>query len=369
MDTAMKSDPWQPDPITDLRSDAPVGSLLTRVSDFPPPPDGFNPLTANQDKLDKYGLPPRPEPALQPELYKLWLGMFAPPITFVTGELVMASATWQLNPTVTRTAQSYRASGSRSRGSTSRNWSGATLIPTGGDMCTQVWGRWTVPTPALPAAEFQIANTPAYCCSTWVGLDGQRHYLNSSLPQTGTMQFLQMNKNGSPEVRVLPFFQWWDSETGGPFIRFHKLIVQPTDVVGGLIWADTETSVRAYLRNFTTGHMRHVKCTAPIVTPPGGVPLQLTISGATAEWVLERPTRFNSTELYAFPDYDEATFTHCGAGLAPAAGTPHSVRHLRRAELMRMYDTLQNPSRTVYISMPDRLDRAGFHVSYGDFKD
>ncbi|WP_053957941.1 hypothetical protein [Sulfobacillus thermosulfidooxidans] len=41
------------------------------VSSIPAPPKGFNPLTATDAQLAKYGLPPRPTPVGSPQ-YKAW---------------------------------------------------------------------------------------------------------------------------------------------------------------------------------------------------------------------------------------------------------------------------------------------------------
>src|SRR6478735_4983744 len=39
---------------------------------FPPPPKGFDALTARKTELTHHGLPQRPDPRTQPELAALW---------------------------------------------------------------------------------------------------------------------------------------------------------------------------------------------------------------------------------------------------------------------------------------------------------
>jgi hypothetical protein len=336
-------------------------SLITRSRDYIPPP-GFDPLTAPQCDLATFGIVPRPDPVDQPELFRYWLRIFAPPIVFVNPMREERKALWQINPSL---AQQSTAALSATRFATSRNWSGAFVVPTDDTMFVLVAGLWTVPNVSLPPPAFQTPGADQYVCSTWVGLDGQRQYLNSSLPQIGTMQTLTLASLAPPQSSAMAFFQWWDRENVNmTFLQLTGLSVQPGDIMIGAIWAMTATDVVGYLRNLTTGKMAIVGSLAPSVPPAG----QLRISGATAEWILERPTQFGSTDLYAFPSYATTTFA-CWAGAAAAAGPPESWHDLEKARFIRMYDTLHNPTRTVFISMPERRTDGAVRLDYGDFKD
>lgn len=335
-------------------------SLIRRTSPVLVPAD-FDPLTASDDELAEFWIIPRPDRELQPELYQHWLRLFAPPITFVDPQIQEIRAAFQLN---TSLARQPTIAAAVSRFATSRNWSGAFVVPTDSTMFVSVSGLWIVPAVSLPPPEFRVAGAQRYVCSTWVGLDGQRLYLNSSLPQIGTMQFLTVS--GPPSPPALAFFQWWDRQNGGTFIWLSGLPVQPGDVLLGTIWAHSYTIAVGYLRNFSTGHMAIVRCQAPFI-PVGGGNMQLRISGATAEWILERPTQFGSTTLYPFPDYQAMTFAGCWAGVAHAPGPLQSVHELATARLIRLYDTLHDPTRTQFISMPDKQSDTAVLLEYGDF--
>jgi hypothetical protein len=51
----------------------------TEVFTYPQPPEGFNPLSASDAELAKYGFPPRPDPQKTPPLYEQWRRMVSVP--------------------------------------------------------------------------------------------------------------------------------------------------------------------------------------------------------------------------------------------------------------------------------------------------
>ena len=73
------------------------------------------------------------------------------------------------------------------RRESSLNWSGAYVTPRNGRQFTEVHGRWEVPAVAVPSG---TSGSPEFRSSIWIGLDGQRRYFDSSLPQIGTAQVL-----------------------------------------------------------------------------------------------------------------------------------------------------------------------------------
>jgi hypothetical protein len=287
----------------------------------------------------------------QPEAYKAWALFFGRSAEFVRAAAVMNATNYQLN---VRGMESTRFEGSS-------NWSGAYVVPTGGNMVVAIMGIWTVPTLTTPPPpETQADPNAAYECSTWIGLDGQRLYLNSSLPQIGTTQILPMSNGVASPVSAQAWFQWWDRQTGGPPANLN-IAVAPGDEVACLLWVLDPRTVGAYFLNLTSNQIALVTASAPIV---GGT--QLTVSGATAEWIMERPTKLGSTAFYGFPDYADTKFCDCIAltGLAPPI--PDSFKDLETARLIRLYDTLANPPRNLYISMPTKLDDTTVQMTYGD---
>jgi hypothetical protein len=50
----------------------------------PLPPDGFDPRAASPLELLRYGLPPRPDPAVRPELAAVWDEVFSRKLSYIT---------------------------------------------------------------------------------------------------------------------------------------------------------------------------------------------------------------------------------------------------------------------------------------------
>jgi hypothetical protein len=134
----------------------------------------------------------------------------------------------------------------------------------------------------------------------------------------------------------------------------------------GAVWAISPQKAIGYLRNISTGLMTIVGATAPPVTVNGQLVMP-AIAGATAEWILERPTIFHQTNLYPFPDYGTMSFANCWAGAAAVPGPPQSIHNLETARFIRMYDVEEDPVRTVWISMADRQSDTAVHLQYGNF--
>jgi hypothetical protein len=121
--------------------------------------------------------------------------------------------------------------------------------------------------------------------------------------------------------------------------------------------------------NFNTDFFRK-KIQAPVVrfhTPK--------ISGATAEWIMERPAILHHPhQLYPLADYGRMEFSGCYAAEANPAlpNWPQVVgtsQKLDGERLIRMYDVLPNPNRTRFISMAQKTSKTSAVVSYGGFRD
>jgi hypothetical protein len=130
-----------------------------------------------------------------------------------------------------------------------------------------------------------------------------------------------------------------------------------------LVW--NETRVHGIIENRTTGEILPFYMDAPTDTSSG---MQPKVSGATAEWVVERPADEITGELYEIPDYGTVHFTNCLALSAemPVGGVPGPGREqtLDGARLIRMYRIERNPSRTVMISQAEHPDVDQFETFY-----
>ncbi|HYN37629.1 MAG TPA: G1 family glutamic endopeptidase [Rhodospirillales bacterium] len=296
------------------------------------PPAGFDPRCAEPEVLARCGIPPKPD---APDLAAFWTEMFAPPLAFVGPKTALMAP-------APRTVAHLRMAIARPR-ETSLNWSGAYITPRDGRQFIGVHGKWVVPAVKAPSP---LPGIQEFRSSVWIGLDGQRRYFDSSLPQIGTAQFV--NPTADPPYSV--WVQWWHRDapaTHQPIIL--ALPTKPKDVMLASMLVLNETRILFLIRNATTGQM-HLPFTmeAPVVSGR-----QVKVTGATAEWVVERPTD-PAGVLHELADYGEVEFSRCIAvaarmppGMPPGPGV---AQNLDGARLINMYKIEHNPSRTVIIS-------------------
>jgi len=99
------------------------------------------------------------------------------------------------------------------------------------------------------------------------------------------------------------------------------------------------------------------------VDPMIGAPLR--VSGATAEWIMERPTDYVTGSLWGLPAYGTVRFLDC---LAISDKTPLSLtgrgENVAGARLVDMFDVGQNPSRAIMISEAERIGTREITTTY-----
>ena len=255
-----------------------------------------------------------------------------------------------------------------SRLNSSSNWSGAYLLPKPGKQFVQVWGQWVVPCPELPAS--RLPENDYYECSTWIGLDGQRRYRSSTLPQIGTLQTV----NGKKKTATA-WIQWW--QRGNPRstpITLTNFPVDPGDRISCVLTVLTELnphpeqSVLFNIVNQTKANVMGLRV-APPTADDGKT--RLWIPGATAEWVMERPTELDEEQrpraLRLLADYGSLDFTGCVAVEAADADPLEEARVTRTLDeprFIRMFEVRTDPPRSAYISYPSPIDTSGFNVTY-----
>jgi hypothetical protein len=325
-------------------------------------PENFDPRTADAARLAELGLPPKPDRATQPELYALWWKMFSPPLRFVDAEFSFPVDLQHdaFGPLLTGLGRGFPHDSFGStqplgtpgtRYESSLNWSGGYITPKNGRMVTELYGMWQVPTPSPPAGAPANAD---YHSSTWIGLDGQRRYLNSSLPQIGTAQFVTL-VNGQATQTINAWWQWWARGRRLPPVGL-SLAVKPGDLIICSLIVINRTTVRFYIKNQTTGNfVRPFDRPAPSVGR-AAARVQLKVSGATAEWIMERPRDLRPPyPLYELPDYGTVLFSNCLAVAAHDPGSAGVSQTLPGAVLVSMFAVRQNPQRTAKISVAERV--------------
>lgn len=312
--------------------------------------------------------PERPGPAL-PLLQAAWDRMFRSLPTLEAGHSPFRPITVPspVSPRVLRLPVHTRVL-------PSQNWSGASIVPhgdqrPGGRHIALAFGRWAVPALSVPALPDQQVKPGRYVCSTWLGFDGARQYFDSSLPQIGLEHWLTVAEDGSAVQTGDVFFQWWSRFAGkhqAPSYRSTTLTMTPGTEVMAMLWALDATTVMGLVRNF---HLTEVPVggiwQSPAVTLEDGSTQQPHISGATAEWVVERPS--TPCGLEPFPDYGGVDFSECVAGTAPKPGAAIDAEQALAGErLLRIYEVPSDaPQRTRVISHARRASVTAVSVRYG----
>lgn len=224
----------------------------------------------------------------------------------------------------------------------SMNWSGGYVTPRDGCSLVSVMANWTVPRvyrpPGSTASESQS--------STWIGLDGQKFYRDSSLPQVGTRQ--RWLTQPTPRADYSAWFQWWARGLDLPIWDL-MLPVDAGDEISAILTVLDAGTVRCNLKNVSKG----IILQAFDASAPDG----LRISGATAEWIMERPSPMGSDgwETYELPVFRPFDFTACLAEAA-ASGSPELREHdLELARLIRMYAIDGDPARVLTLSTARRV--------------
>lgn len=344
-----------------------IDDLQERFHGFPVPSGLFDPSTATPAMLRRFGLPPRPDPNRQPFLRQVWNQGFGAPLRLqefhFSPDLVEGT---RYRPQFRRADELPVA---ETRFETSSNWSGAYITANRDKQFLQIWGVWTIPVNLrLPPGPFQGPPGIDYVCSNWIGLDGQRLYFDSSLPQIGTVSTLQSNGTTTAQA----WTQWWARGTATTPLPL-GLAVAPGDQVLSVLTASDSQNVIFVMVDLSTMTGMAVTGTAPPVPLPDGTTATPDIAGATAEWIVERPAIPGQKERYNFPDYGHTEFDLCvaveGDGVdifSLFGGLPQELQAARR---IRMFDVLFNPARTAFISMPKRVSDTAIRVRYGGFPD
>jgi hypothetical protein len=316
-------------------------------------PDGdFDARRVDRDELDKrYGIPPPPDPRVSPRLHAFWTRMLAPTRKFVPAEFAFSFLLISppIASSVTFYQLNYRPTGFGGHHQRSRNWSGGTVTPKANRCFVELHASWQVPTLNVPATASPAVTE--FRNSTWIGFDGQRRYLHSSLPQIGTSQILTRVGSGVTSTAEA-WWQWWVRGHMFPPLTLTTLAVHPGDLIMSSMIVTDPTHVKFMIVNTTTG-----VAVCPFIVPApsvdmaqGPTPVQLKVSGATAEWIMERPTVLGSDLLYHLPDYNTVDFNECLAGAIHRSGTGRD-QDLTGAKFINMYEIRENPHRTADISI------------------
>jgi hypothetical protein len=257
------------------------------VRTFSTPPDGFDPVQADDRALLAYGYPSRPE---DPELLERWERVLSGPIRFIEPAFgSMPSRRRRLPTARTRSVHDHAVQDTI--------WSGAVVHPGDGDSFKWIEGEWTVPNAYLPAGALKGR---WYFASTWIGIDG---FYGPDVLQAGCDSSVMRTSAGAIQRQLSPWWEWYPADT----ISITNLPIAQGDTLDGLICMDagSVTSAMIFLLNVTSGVAARFGATAP----PG-----TSLAGNSAEWVVERLEEITHPHMPELARYGDVYFDAANTG-------------------------------------------------------
>ncbi|WP_428677197.1 G1 family glutamic endopeptidase [Reyranella sp.] len=299
--------------------------LRHRTYLWPLPPRGFDPLAATDAIRSRYGLPTLGGLSAHAAGLAFRRAFLSRPSSGRSLRFVAAFPRVPLPLVPGLQAFTAPTTPHPWPGQKSSNWSGGYVVSRSSRSLISVMGTWNVPQVSAPGG------TPTHrrChSSTWIGLDGQRHYRDSTLPQMGTAQIFDLATGRSR--RPYAWYQWWARGRDEAPEKL-ALPVAAGDEVSALLTVLDAVTVRFNFKNVTQGIVLQA---FDVAAPP-----DYRVSGATAEWIMERPSpmRSDGWEPYKLPAFRPFSFTDCLAESGEPRGAALVGHDLERARLIRMY--------------------------------
>ncbi len=263
--------------ITALVTLALLSSLANAQVFYAAPPEGFDPVKAAPTDLDRYGLPPRPDPS-QEVPYRAWVRLVTTPQTRIENPAV------EITNIVNGPARDLKRRGA-SKGNvtaaTSPNWSGVAITTPNAftKNNSAVYSEFVMPKMGIDNCTYGT-----YYMSWWVGFDG---FGNGDVLQAGAA-------STNCKTTYVLWYEWFESgctssSASHPCYQtnFKGIPVTAGDWVGVEVWyTTTSPQGHAYVLNFTTG-----KSVSVGFSQPSG---SATYDGNSVEWIAERPEVGNS---------------------------------------------------------------------------
>ncbi|MGD0959798.1 MAG: G1 family glutamic endopeptidase [Methylomonas sp.] len=295
----------------------------------PLPPAGFNPLTASDQELEKFNLPPRPDPVQAPNEYARWQKMVTIPQTQSAPVVQQTTIRHRLPQSYNYYERSKLDNSNVNVGST--NWSGyAGLVPNGtfASQNASITAQITVPT--VTAA---TCNSNWEYSSQWVGFDG---VTSSDVLQAGIEADAVCSGTATSEYYGA-WFEWYPNYS----YRLTNFSIAPGDTIDVQVWyTTTAPNGHAYFANYQTGVSGSVAFYIP-----GGVKFE----GNSVEWILEQPEVNGSQAV--LPDYVSDTFNSAGASsTASGSVSPGSCADCSSMDNIEMVSSSNVPLTTVTLS-------------------
>jgi len=267
-----------------------------KVRTFQPPP-AFDPLTADDEELRRFGFPPRPAEGPHLARYQHVINRLKGKFNYVVPTLRLNSDRFhgpRQRPSGT-SGTAHAVAGTE----TSTNWSGGVVFAPAGQSFTWVQGDWVIPDVDSPT------QNQWYYAASWIGIDGDG---SGDVCQAGVE--CEAYRSGTSIIRnIYPWWEWFPLSE----VQITNFPINPGDMVTALLCAGPgagATSATIFFTNRTTGDSTSLGFSAPQGT---------ALVGNCAEWIVEAPTV--GGQQSAMADYGEVFFSVCQAFLGGGGGT------------------------------------------------
>jgi hypothetical protein len=245
-------------------------SVAQSVVAYGQPPAGFDPVSASDADLDRYGFPPRPDPQNAPGAFTQWQRLVSVPLA---PSPQLTQTTIQNGPPQHFTTGQVLSNGNVA--STSNNWSGYAVVGPSGTFTSNgsfVFQEWVVP---VAQTAFGVCNGVPVYSSQWDGFDGANSSSHDLL-QAGSEADAACS--GSTKSTL---YRAWIEWVPNPEVAVSAPKVNPGDVMGTEVWyTTTSPHGHAMIANYTL----NTSATYGFNPPSGTV-----FIGDSAEWIEERP--------------------------------------------------------------------------------
>jgi hypothetical protein len=264
-----------------------VPTNLPGVTATPGPPEGFDPLTASDHELARYGFPRRPDPEKAPSAYTAWERTVSGPQNRIMPVLVRTNI--RHGPVRLIGALQNQAETEDNVTITSSNWSGPVIRDDNNPFATtEIVASWNVP---VARQAFGTCNGDWDYSSHWVGIDGDG---SSDVFQAGTAADA-FCANGNKSEKYYAWYEWYpDFE-----IQIANFPVAAGDEIGVTLDNSLSNNPSTCGTVYITNVSQQFKSVSINFCAPNGT--QLT--GNSIEWIVERPdVNFHTATLTNYID-------------------------------------------------------------------
>jgi hypothetical protein len=208
--------------LSDSMSGIKLADILQHIELPEETPPGFDHLSAANDELLKYGLPPPPDREHFPEQYRQWEKIFSQPLGRAPSTVEAVNRSSAPPPVQLTLSQTNEDCNSQDT-----NWCGAinSDLPDGYKFKT-VSASWTVPRPCPPSSMKTNSgwDSGTFSADIWIGIG-----YGQCILRAGMTQRCVTSGDGAMQIVTIPWISW------SPWYRVEisGFFINPGDLVNG----------------------------------------------------------------------------------------------------------------------------------------